>query len=153
MVETERTLVILKPDAVQRSLIGDILGRYEKRGLRIAALKLEHLARETVERHYDAHREKPFFGPTVEYMTSGPVVLLVLEGPDAIAVTRLANGATNSAVADPGTIRGDFALTIGRNVVHASDGPESAAAEIALYFGDGGIVDYARGLEDWTWVK
>ena len=153
MMDLERTLVILKPDAVQRGLIGEVLARYEKRGLRIAAMKLEWLARETVEQHYAAHRDKPFFTPTVEYMTSGPVVVLILEGPDAIAVTRLVNGATNSAEAAPGTIRGDFALTIGRNVVHASDKQETADAEIALYFADGGIVEYSRGVENWIYVK
>lgn len=153
MSQHERTLVILKPDAVQRGLIGEIISRYEKRGLRISAMKLGTITRATAEEHYAEHRGKGFFEPTVEYMTSGPVVLLILEGPDAIAVTRTTNGATNSAVAAPGTVRGDFALTIGRNVVHASDGPDAAAKEIALYFGDGGIIDYARGLEDWTYVK
>jgi nucleoside-diphosphate kinase len=145
----ERSLVIIKPDAVQRGLIGDILGRYEKRGLKIAALKLEVVSRETAERHYGEHKGKPFFEGLVEYITSAPSVLLILEGPDAIAITRTTNGATRPAEAAPGTIRADFGLTIGRNLVHASDSVEAAAREVGIFFGEGGIVDYTRAIDAW----
>jgi nucleoside-diphosphate kinase len=145
----ERSLVIIKPDAVQRGLIGDILGRYEKRGLKIAALKLEVVSRETAERHYGEHKGKPFFDGLVEYITSAPSVLLILEGPDAIAITRTTNGATRPAEAAPGTIRADFGLTIGRNLVHASDSVEAAAREVGIFFGEGGIVDYTRAIDAW----
>lgn len=149
MAHIERSLVIIKPDAVQRGLIGDILGRYEKRGLKIAALKLEVVSRETAERHYGEHKGKPFFDGLVEYITSAPSVLLILEGPDAIAITRTTNGATRPAEAAPGTIRADFGLTIGRNLVHASDSVEAAAREVGIFFGEGGIVDYTRAIDAW----
>ncbi len=149
MAQIERSLVIIKPDAVQRGLTGDILGRYEKRGLKIAALKLEVVSRETAERHYGEHKGKPFFDGLVEYITSAPSVLLILEGPDAIAITRATNGATRPAEAAPGTIRADFGLTIGRNLVHASDSVESAAREVGIFFGDGGIVEYTRAIDAW----
>jgi nucleoside-diphosphate kinase len=149
VAKIERSLVIIKPDAVQRGLIGDILGRYEKRGLKIAALKLEVVSRETAERHYGEHKGKPFFEGLVEYITSAPSVLLILEGPDAIAITRTTNGATRPAEAAPGTIRADFGLTIGRNLVHASDSVEAAAREVGIFFGDGGIVDYTRAIDVW----
>ncbi len=149
MAQIERSLVIIKPDAVQRGLIGQILGRYEQRGLKIAALKLEVVSRETAERHYGEHKGKPFFAGLVDYITSAPSVLLILEGPDAIAITRTTNGATRPAEAAPGTIRADFGLTIGRNLVHASDSVESAAREVEIFFGNGGIVDYTRAIDAW----
>lgn len=149
MAQIERSLVIIKPDAVQRGLIGQILARYEQRGLKIAALKLEVVSRETAERHYGEHKGKPFFDGLVDYITSAPSVLLILEGPDAIAITRTTNGATRPAEAAPGTIRADFGLTIGRNLVHASDSVESAAREVEIFFGDGGIVDYTRAIDAW----
>jgi nucleoside-diphosphate kinase len=149
VAQIERSLVIIKPDAVQRGLIGDILGRYEKRGLKVAALKLEVVSRETAERHYGEHKGKPFFEGLVEYIISAPSVLLILEGPDAIAITRTTNGATRPAEAAPGTIRADFGLTIGRNLVHASDSVEAAAREVGIFFGDGGIVDYTRAIDAW----
>jgi nucleoside-diphosphate kinase len=149
VAQIERSLVIIKPDAVQRGLIGDILGRYEKRGLKIAALKLEVVSRETAERHYGEHKGKPFFEGLVEYITSAPSVLLILEGPEAIAITRTTNGATRPAEAAPGTIRADFGLTIGRNLVHASDSVEAAAREVGIFFGDGGVVDYTRAIDAW----
>jgi nucleoside-diphosphate kinase len=149
VAQIERSLVIIKPDAVQRGLIGQILGRYEQRGLKIAALKLEVVSRETAERHYGEHQGKPFFAGLVDYITSAPSVLLILEGPDAIAITRTTNGATRPAEAAPGTIRADFGLTIGRNLVHASDSVESAAREVEIFFGDGGIVDYTRAIDAW----
>lgn len=149
MANIERTLVILKPDAVQRSLAGEILARYERRGLKIAAMKFEIVSRETAERHYGEHKGKPFFEGLVTYITSAPSVVMVLAGPDAIAITRTTNGATKPAEAAPGTIRGDFGLTIGRNLVHASDSVESAASEVANFFGDSGIVEYDRTIDAW----
>lgn len=149
MAAHERSLVILKPDAVQRGLVGAILARYEQRGLRIAALKLVTVATETAARHYAEHEGKPFYAGLVEYITSAPSVLLVLEGPDAIAITRKTNGVTRPAEAEPGTIRADFGLTVGRNLVHASDSVESAAREVETFFGDGGILDYRRAIDAW----
>ncbi len=150
MADNERTLVILKPDAVQRGLVGEILARFEKRGLKIAALKLEVISRETAERHYGEHEGKPFFAGLVDYITSAPSVLLILEGPEAVAITRATNGYTKPARAAPGTIRADFGLTIGRNLVHASDSVESAAREVESFFGSGGIVDYTRAIDAWV---
>jgi nucleoside-diphosphate kinase len=149
MAQIERSLVIIKPDAVQRGLIGQILARYEQRGLKIAALKLEVVSRETAERHYGEHQGKPFFAGLVDYITSAPSVLLILEGPDAIAITRTTNGATRPTEAAPGTIRADFGLTIGRNLVHASDSVESAAREVEIFFGDGGVFEYTRAIDAW----
>ena len=128
---TERTLVLVKPDGVQRQLTGRILARYEERGLKVVGLKLVQVERDLAERHYDAHREKPFFAGLVEFITSAPLVALALEGPNAIAVVRAINGATRPHEAAPGTIRGDFALETAQNIVHASDGPEAAATELA----------------------
>jgi nucleoside-diphosphate kinase len=149
VAQIERSLVIIKPDAVQRGLIGQILARYEQRGLKIAALRLEVVSRETAERHYGEHQGKPFFAGLVDYITSAPSVLLILEGPDAIASTRTTNGATRPAEAAPGTIRADFGLTIGRNLVHASDSVESAAREVEIFFGEGGVFDYTRAIDAW----
>lgn len=149
MATSERSLVILKPDAVQRGLIGEILTRYERRGLRIAALRLETVSHELAARHYAEHEGKPFYEGLVEYITSAPSVLLVLEGPDAIAITRKTNGATKPAEAEPGTVRADFGLTVGRNLVHASDSVESAAQEVETFFGGGGIIEYTRAIDAW----
>jgi len=132
----ERTLVLIKPDAVQRKLAGRILDRFEQRGLVICAASLVHVDTDLAERHYDEHREKPFFGELVEFITSSPTLALVLEGEGAIATVRATMGATNPANAAPGTIRGDFALSMPDNLVHGSDSPESAAREIALWFPD-----------------
>lgn len=149
MAQNERSLVIVKPDALQRGLIGEILARYEKRGLKIVAMKFEVVSRETAERHYAEHHGKPFFNGLVDYITSAPSVLLILEGPDAVAITRTTNGATRPAEAAPGTIRADFGLTIGRNLVHASDSVESAAREVEIFFSSGEIVEYARAIDAW----
>lgn len=150
MANIERSLVIIKPDAVQRGLIGEITARYEKRGLKIAAMKLERVSRETAEKHYGEHKGKPFYEGLVRYITSAPSVLMVVEGPDAIGVVRTTNGATKPAEAAPGTIRGDFALTIGRNAVHASDSVESAEREVGIFFGEGGVVEYSREIDTWV---
>jgi nucleoside-diphosphate kinase len=146
----ERTLVLIKPDGVQRLLTGRVLARYEERGLKLVGLKLMSVSRELAERHYDVHRAKPFFRGLVEFITSGPLVAAVLEGPNAIAVVRAMNGATRPHEAAPGTIRGDFALETAQNLVHASDSPETAASELALWFDDGDLVDYERDVDRWV---
>jgi nucleoside-diphosphate kinase len=145
----ERTLVIIKPDAVQRGLIGPILTRLERRGLRIAAMKLIQITPELAARHYQVHQGKPFYGPLVEFITSGPVVVAVIEGTDAINTVRKTMGATNPALAEPGTIRADFAIEIGRNLVHGSDGADTAAYEIPLFFTEAEIVSYERAVDAW----
>jgi nucleoside-diphosphate kinase len=133
----EQTLVLIKPDAVERKLAGEILARFERRGLDIRAAKLLTVDRALAEQHYVEHREKPFFGELVEFITSAPTLALVLEGESAISVVRTTIGATNPTDAVPGTIRGDLALAMPDNLVHGSDSPESAQREIALWFGDG----------------
>ena len=132
----ERTLILIKPDALARQLAGEILARFERRGLVIRAAKLVAVERELAERHYDEHREKPFFRELVDFITSGPTLALVLEGEGAVAVSRATIGATNPAQAAPGTIRGDLALAMPDNLVHGSDSPETAEREIGLWFGD-----------------
>jgi nucleoside-diphosphate kinase len=132
----ERTLVLIKPDAMQRGLAGEILGRLEQRGLTMRAAKLVHVDRDLAEKHYDEHREKPFFGELVEFITSAPTLALVFEGESAVSVVRTTMGATNPVNAAPGTIRGDLALAMPDNLVHGSDAPESAEREIALWFPD-----------------
>jgi nucleoside-diphosphate kinase len=150
MPASERTLVLVKPDGVQRQLVGRILARYEERGLKIAGLKLVTVDRELAERHYDVHRAKPFFEGLVEFITSGPLVALALDGPNAIAVVRAINGATRPHEASPGTIRGDFALETAQNIVHASDGPETAAIELDIWFDPTELHDYDRDVDRWV---
>jgi nucleoside-diphosphate kinase len=132
----ERTFIMVKPNGVERGLVGEIVARFERRGLTLRGLKLLRLSRGLAERQYAEHREKPFFEPLLAFITSGPVVAMVWEGPEAIAVARTMMGPTNPVNAAPGTIRGDFALDTEKNIVHGSDGPESAEREIALYFRD-----------------
>jgi len=146
----ERTLVLIKPDGVQRLLAGRILGRYEDRGLKLVGLKLLQVDRDLAERHYAVHREKPFFGSLVDFITSAPLVAAVLDGPNAIAVVRTMNGATRPNEALPGTIRGDFALETAQNLVHASDSAENAAAEIALWFDSSELHGYEREIDHWV---
>jgi len=146
----ERTLVLIKPDGVQRLLTGRILARFEDRGLKIVGLKMVDVSRDLAERHYAIHRERPFFGSLVEFITSAPLVAAVLEAPNAVAVVRTMNGATRPNEAAPGTIRGDFALETAQNLVHASDSPENAADEIALWFDDGEIFDHDRDIDRWV---
>ena len=136
----ERTLVLIKPDAVLRALAGEILGRLERRGLVLRGAKLVQVDRDLAERHYAEHAEKPFFGELVEFITSSPTLALVVEGESAISVVRTTMGSTNPASAAPGTIRGDLALAMPNNLVHGSDSPESAEREIALWFGDDELV-------------
>jgi nucleoside-diphosphate kinase len=131
---SERTLVLVKPDGVRRGVVGDVISRLERKGLALVAMELRTLSRETAEDHYGEHRERPFFGELVEFITGGPLVALVAEGPRAIEAFRSLAGATDPVKAAPGTIRGDHALEIGENVVHGSDSPESAAREIKLFF-------------------
>jgi nucleoside-diphosphate kinase len=146
---TERTLIIFKPDAMNRLLVGKILTRFEQKGLRIAAMKLQQSPREQVEEHYEVHKERPFYGSLVEFMTAGPVIVAILEGPSAIAVVRNMLGATDGVEAAPGTIRGDFGLSKQYNLVHASDGPETAATEIELFFEPQEVVSYERSPDCW----
>jgi nucleoside-diphosphate kinase len=135
-VAVEQTLVLVKPDAMARGLAGEILARFERRGLVVRAARLVHVDRELAEQHYAEHAEKPFFGELVEFITSGPTLALVLEGESAIPVVRTTMGATNPADSEPGTIRGDLALAMPDNLVHGSDAPESARREIELWFPD-----------------
>ena len=149
MVAEERTLVIVKPDGVQRGLIGEIIGRLERRGLKLEGLKLMQIDRALAERHYAEHVGKPFYEGLVSYITACPVVVAVFAGNDAIAVVRTTIGKTNPAEAAPGTIRGDLALEVGRNLIHGSDGPESARREVALFFAREELVSYERATDRW----
>ena len=147
---TERTLVLIKPDGVQRLLVGRIVGRFEERGLKVVGLKLVRVDRAFAERHYAVHKGKPFFEGLLAFITSGPLVAMVLEGPQAIAVVRSMVGATRPAEAAPGTIRGDLALETAQNLIHASDGPETATAEVALWFGADEQLAYNREIDRWA---
>lgn len=146
----QQTLILLKPDAVQRRLVGEITRRFERKGLRLAGLKLLAAGRELAERHYAVHKGKPFYESLLGFLTSGPTVAMVWEGREAVAVCRTLMGLTDGAKAPPGTIRGDFALSVQNNLVHGSDSPENAAAEIALWFRPEELVGY--GVVDATWV-
>lgn len=140
----EQTFVMVKPDGVQRGLVGEILSRFEKKGFKIVAAKFGTLSEAVVDKHYEEHLAKPFYPGMKAYITSGPVFRFVLEGDNVIATVRKMNGATNPAEAMPGTVRGDFALSIGKNVIHASDAPESAAREIAIHFEESELVAYTK---------
>ena len=146
----ERTFAMVKPDGVQRGLVGEIVRRFEARGLKIVALKLMHVPTAMAEEHYAEHKGKPFYPGLVQYITSGPVVALCLEGKNAVAVVRAVNGATKPWDALPGTIRGDLALDIGRNVVHGSDSVESAKRELAIYFTKDDLVDWMPANAKWV---
>ncbi len=146
----ERTLVIVKPDAVQRSLIGEVLKRLETRGLKMVGLKMMAVSPELAQRHYAVHQGKPFFEGLIRYITSSPVVVAVFEGKDAIAAVRSTVGSTNPVQATPGTIRGDFGMEIGRNLVHASDAPETAKNEVALWFKEEELVSWGRDTDRWV---
>jgi len=145
----ERTLIIIKPDAVQRGLIGEIIRRFEARGLRIVGMKFMQISRALAEKHYDVHRERPFFNDLVAYIISSPAVVMVLEGKNAVAVARQTIGATRPSEAAPGTIRGDLALEIGRNLVHGSDSPENGQIEVANFFSEDELVSWQRANEPW----
>ncbi|MBU6363824.1 MAG: nucleoside-diphosphate kinase [Acidobacteria bacterium] len=137
---TERTFVMIKPDAVARGLSGEILARFERRGFAVQGLKKCVMARDAAEEHYAEHRDKPFFAELVEFITSGPVVMMCIEGEGAIMACRTMMGATNPQDAAPGTIRGDYALEVGQNVIHGSDGPESATRELGIHFSESEII-------------
>jgi nucleoside-diphosphate kinase len=146
---TQRTLVLAKPDAVQRGLIGEILARFERKGLKVAGLRLLDVPREMAERHYAVHEGKHFYAGLVEFITSGPVAAIALEGPDAIATVRRMVGKTMPNEAEPGTIRGDLGISGLRNLIHASDAPETAAEELELWFGADALVGYERSVDAW----
>lgn len=147
----DRTYVMVKPDGVQRNLVGEIISRFEKKGIKIAALKMMRISRELAETHYGEHRGKPFFGPLVDFITSGPVAAMVLEGKDVVSTARNMMGATDPLKAAPGTIRGSFGMDVGRNVVHGSDSNESAAREIALFFAPEEIIEYSKAADTWLY--
>ena len=145
----ERTLVLVKPDAMQRGLAGEVIGRLERRGLRIVGAKLMQIDEALAKRHYAEHDGKPFFAGLVAYITSSPVIAIAFEGNGAVAAVRSSIGSTNPTEATPGSIRGDFGLERGRNLVHASDSPESGVRELALFFQPGELVDWARDTDRW----
>ena len=147
----ERTLFLVKPDAVQRGLAGEIIKRLENRGLKLVGLKLMQVSRATAEKHYGEHKGKPFFEGLVSFITSSPIIAAVVEGTNAIDVVRATNGATNPLKADPGTIRADFGLEMGRNLVHASDSPASAAREIKIFFKPSELIDWQRNTDPWIY--
>jgi nucleoside-diphosphate kinase len=146
----QRTLILLKPDCVQRRLVGTLLQRFEQKGLRIAAMKLVQASKSLAEKHYADHKGKPFYEPLLQFLTSGPTVAMVLEGREAVTVARSMMGVTDGAKALPGTIRGDFGISVQNNLIHGSDSPENAAKEIALWFGHEDFVDYKPA--DGAWV-
>jgi nucleoside-diphosphate kinase len=145
----ERTLILIKPDGVERGLIGQIITRFEQRGLKLAGMKLLQVSNELARQHYAVHEGKPFFDPLIAYITSSPVVAMVLEGPDAVQAARNTIGATRPVEATAGSIRGDFGMMVGRNLVHGSDSPENAAIEIALWFDESELIDYERSIDSW----
>ncbi len=147
----ERTLILVKPDGVQRGLIGSIVARFEQRGLKLIGMKFLQMSEELAARHYAVHEGKPFYESLVTYIVSGPIVAMVWEGKNAVAAARMTMGITNPAEAAPGTIRGDFGMEIGRNLVHGSDSPENASKEVALFFGPEELVDWRRDSD--TWIR
>ncbi len=147
----ERTFLLIKPDGVQRGLISNIIGRFETKGFTLVGLKFMAVSRELAEKHYDVHRERPFFAGLVDFITSGPVVAMVWEGDGVIASARKIIGATKPLEADPGTIRGDLGVTVGRNIIHGSDAPETAQAEIALWFSDAELVSWEPAAKGWLY--
>lgn len=143
----ERTFIAVKPDGVQRGLVGQIIARFEQKGYQLVGLKQMHVSREMAEQHYGEHRERPFFKGLVDFITSGPIVAMAWQGPGVVATARLMMGKTNPRDAEPGTIRGDFAVDIGRNVVHGSDSPENAVRELGIFFAPGELLDWNRTLD------
>ena len=149
MPEIERTLVLVKPDAMQRGLAGEVLARLERRGLRIAGLKLLKVSSEMAKRHYAEHEGKPFYQGLLSFITSAPIIAAAFEGPGAIQAARQVMGATDPQKAAPGTIRADLGIDMGRNLVHGSDSPESAARELAIFFAPAELLDYSRAIDPW----
>lgn len=146
----EKTFLMIKPDGVQRNLIGDIVNRFEKKGYKLAAAKLMQIDRSLAEQHYGEHRERPFFGELVDFITSGPVFAMVWEGDNVVAVARSLMGATNPQDAAPGTVRGDYAVSLGMNIIHGSDSLASAEREINLFFKPEEIISYKREIDSWV---
>ncbi len=149
-MQSERTLVLIKPDAVQRGLIGEIIGRFERRGLHPVGLKLMDVTTAVAERHYEEHRDRPFFAGLVAFITSSPVVAMVWEGPGAVALVRSMMGATNPASSAPGTIRGDLAVSLARNVIHGSDSAASAAREVGIFFSEDELITWESSPAVWV---
>ena len=147
----ETTLIILKPDAVQRGLMGRIISRFEDKGLQVVGARLMQISQDLAARHYEAHREKPFYAGLVKFMTSSPVLVLALRGKGAIAISRKMMGATFGSNAEPGTIRGDFGVSNSFNLIHGSDSPEAAQRELELFFGDGEVLNWDRSLDQWVY--
>ncbi len=147
----ERTLIILKPDAVQRGLIGEIITRFEKKGLQVVGMKLMTIPRQLAETHYEPHRERPFYPGLVKFMTSSPVVVLALAGKDAIAIARKMMGATFGSKAEPGTIRGDFGVSNSFNLIHGSDSPEAATRELGLFFKPDELIEWTPAVQTWVY--
>ncbi|SFA98508.1 MULTISPECIES: nucleoside-diphosphate kinase [unclassified Bacillus (in: firmicutes)] len=147
----EKTFLMVKPDGVQRNLIGEIVGRFERKGFHLAGAKLMSIPRELAEEHYGEHKERPFFGELVDFITSGPVFAMVWQGENAIATARQMMGATNPKDAAPGTLRGDFGLTVGKNVIHGSDSATSAEREIGLFFKEEELVEYSKLINEWVY--
>lgn len=150
-MDIERTFVMVKPDGVQRGLIGEIISRLERKGLKIVAMKMMKIEESLAKEHYAEHKEKPFFGDLISYITSGPVVAMVVEGKEAVSVVRTLVGQTNPREALPGTIRGDYGMDVGRNVIHASDSLKSADREINLFFKEEEILSYSKADEVWIY--
>ena len=147
----ERTYLMVKPDGVQRGLVGEIMSRFEKKGLKLVAAKLMVIPKETAEKHYAEHKDKKFFPSLISYITSGPVLAMVLEGENAVQVCRNIMGKTNPQESAPGTIRGDYCMVTGVNIIHGSDSPESAAREIGIFFRPEDLVDYKRDSDKWIY--
>lgn len=145
----ERTFLMVKPDGVQRNLVGEIVGRFEDKGYQLVGGKLMNISQELAEQHYGEHKERPFFGELVDFITSGPVFAMVWEGENVISTARLMMGATNPKESAPGTIRGDFAVTVGKNIIHGSDSSESASREINLFFKEEELVTYDKTVNNW----
>lgn len=147
----ERTFIMIKPDGVQRNLVGAIISRFEAKGYKLVAMKFMRLTEEQAREHYKEHVDKPFFAGLLEYITSGPVIAMVWEGKDVVAAARQMMGKTNPLEAQPGTIRGDYGLDIGRNVIHGADSVESAEREIKIYFDENEILSYEKTMESWLY--
>jgi nucleoside-diphosphate kinase len=146
----ERTFIMIKPDGVQRGLVGDVIKRFEQKGFTLAGMKFMSVSQELAEQHYGVHKERPFFGSLIEFITSGPVVAMVWQGDGVVASSRLLIGATNPLTADPGTIRGDYGVNVGRNLIHGSDAIETAQTEIKLWFGDD-LVEWTPTVTPWIY--
>lgn len=147
----ERTFIMIKPDGVQRNLVGEVVRRFETKGFTLVGLRLMKVSRELAEKHYDVHKERPFFGSLVDFITSAPVVAMVWEGDGVVAAARKIIGATNPLTAEPGTIRGDYGVSIGRNLIHGSDAIETAQREISLWFSDDELVSWEPTIKPWLY--